>query len=152
MIEAAGGVVLRDRGGTTEVLVVHRPRYDDWSLPKGKLDASESAAAAAVREVEEETGVEADLGPELPSCTYRVGTEDKLVRWWLMQPRDGDPMRRPADHEVDLARWIAVDEADQLLSYPHERGILAAALRARGSSGRQVRGDRGVPEGRRRRR
>jgi 8-oxo-dGTP pyrophosphatase MutT (NUDIX family) len=135
VIEAAGGVVLRDRGGTTEVLMVHRPRYDDWSLPKGKLDGAEEPAAAAVREVEEETGVAADLGPELTTLTYRVGVELKRVRWWLMHPRDGDPDERPADREVDIARWVPLPEAEVLLSYADERRILAAAERRRAEVG-----------------
>ncbi len=127
MIEAAGGVVLRDRGANTDVLVVHRPRYDDWSLPKGKLDAGEDAAAAAVREVVEETGVAVELGTELAPITYRVRGRDKRVRWWMMRPISGNPARRPADSEVDVARWVPVEDALGLLTHPRERDVLVRA-------------------------
>jgi 8-oxo-(d)GTP phosphatase len=90
VIEAAGGVVLRVRD-EVEVLVVHRVRYDDWSLPKGKLDPGEAAATAAVREVEEETGVVAEVGEELRSIVYQVPGGVKRVRWFRMSPVDGDP-------------------------------------------------------------
>lgn len=128
-IEAAGGVVLRPTVGGTEVLVVHRPRYDDWSLPKGKLDPGEDAATAALREVAEETGVTAILGRELSSATYRVGDRPKRVRWFRMTPESGDPRQRPADHEVALARWVSVHDAAGLLTYGHERAILDECLR-----------------------
>ncbi len=86
IIEAAGGVVLRTEGGEPEVLVVHRVRHEDWSLPKGKLDPGERAEDAAVREVEEETGVRAGLGEELPDVHYEVAQGRKHVRWFRMTP------------------------------------------------------------------
>lgn len=132
IIEAAGGVVLRavspDGGGGLEVLVVHRPAYDDWSLPKGKLDPGESAVAAAVREVAEETGVMARPGPELPAMTYRVKGVHKRVRWFQMEYLDGDPDARPPDGEVDIARWVAVADAQLLLTYGPDRQLLSDAL------------------------
>lgn len=129
MIEAAGGVVLRGVGDAREVLVVHRPRYDDWSLPKGKLDDGEDPIAGALREVEEETGVQATAGRALPELRYRDARgRPKRVRWYLMQPELGDPADRDADHEVDEARWIHVREAPRLLTYPTEREILVHAL------------------------
>jgi 8-oxo-dGTP pyrophosphatase MutT (NUDIX family) len=127
-IEAAGGVVLRDSPRGVEVLVVHRVRYDDWSLPKGKLHPGEDAAGAARREVEEETGVRAAVGPELPSVTYHVGPARKRVRWFRMRPLDGDPTARPPDHEVDLARWVPLPDAARLLTYDLERRVLAPFL------------------------
>lgn len=129
MIEAAGGVVLRGRGADRELLVVHRPRYGDWSLPKGKLDPGEEAVAGALREVEEETGVQASAGRALPELRYRDAKDrPKRVRWYVMQPTSGDPADRAADDEVDVARWVHVSEALGLLTYPTEREILIHAL------------------------
>jgi 8-oxo-dGTP diphosphatase len=136
-VEAAGGLVLRDTSGpgdapaSTEVLVVHRPAYDDWSLPKGKLDPGEDAATAAVREVAEETGVTARVGPELPSVSYRVKAGPKRVRWFRMEPVTGDPAQRPPDGEVDIARWVAVADARRLLTYGPDRRLLTDALKDR---------------------
>jgi len=129
MIEAAGGVVLRAGSRGDEVLVVHRPRYDDWSLPKGKLDPGEDAQTAAVREVAEETGVIAALGDELPSVTYRVGSQPKRVRWFRMAPVSGDPTDRPPDAEVSRARWVPVQDAVRMLTYGLERRVLLGCLR-----------------------
>jgi 8-oxo-(d)GTP phosphatase len=128
MIEAAGGVVLRDGPDGREVLVVHRVRYDDWSLPKGKLDPPETAQEAAVREVAEETGVTATVGPSLGSSHYTVNGRPKRVRWFRMQAVAGDPSQRPADAEVDRAIWWPVDVALAGLSYDHERSLLRSVL------------------------
>jgi 8-oxo-dGTP diphosphatase len=123
-IEAAGGVVMRDDG---EVLVVHRPRYDDWSLPKGKLDPGETFEEAALREVWEETGVRARLVRELPSVEYSVRDRPKLVRYWLMEV-ESDPGFAPND-EVDSVRWLSPADAVELLSYDRDRGVVEAAGR-----------------------
>jgi 8-oxo-dGTP diphosphatase len=122
-VEAAGGIVLDDEG---RVAIVHRPRYDDWSLPKGKLDAGESFEEAALREVEEETGMRCSLGDELDPVRYRDNKgRPKLVRYWLMHVED-DPGFVPND-EVDELRWVTPGEAAELLTYPHDaelaRGI-----------------------------
>ena len=123
MIEAAGGVVLRDDG---RVAVVHRPRYDDWSLPKGKLDPGETFEQAALREIEEETGLRAALVRELPSTTYRDNKDrEKLVRYWLMEAVD-DPGFTPND-EVDELRWVTPAEATELLTYDRDRELVEAA-------------------------
>jgi 8-oxo-dGTP pyrophosphatase MutT (NUDIX family) len=119
LIEAAGGVVVRDG----QVALVHRPRYDDWTLPKGKLDRGESFEEAAVREVEEETGLRARLVRELSSATYRVGGRPKVVRYWLMEVEDDAPFV-PND-ETDELRWVSPDEAQRLLSYEHDRELVA---------------------------
>ena len=125
LVEAAGGVVWRRTpAGEVEVLLVHRPRYDDWTVPKGKLGAGEDHVAAALREVEEETGLRCRLGEELPSTSYvdRKG-RPKRVRYWSMTPAGGD--FTPTD-EVDEVRWLPVDAAASLLTYPRDRDVLDA--------------------------
>jgi 8-oxo-dGTP diphosphatase len=119
--EAAGGVVMRDG----LVAVVHRPRYDDWSLPKGKLDAGESFEEAALREVEEETGLRCRLERELPSVEYEVRGRPKLVRYWLMAV-EADP-GFVANDEVDDVRWLSPHDALDLLTYDRDKGVVAAA-------------------------
>ena len=121
-IHAAGGVVVRDG----KVLLVHRPRYDDWTLPKGKLDAGESFEEAALREIEEETGLRARLVRELPETHYEVRGRPKVVRYWLMEPEYEAPFE-PND-ETDALRWLSPDEAMALLSYDRDRDVLAAAV------------------------
>jgi 8-oxo-dGTP diphosphatase len=118
---AAGGVVVRDDG---RVAVVHRPRYDDWSLPKGKLDTGEGFEAGALREVEEETGVRGRIVGELDPTSYvdRKG-RDKLVRWYRMEV-DGAPLEFVPNDEVDELRWLTADEARALLTYEHDRTLL----------------------------
>jgi len=119
-VDAAGGVVVRDG----RVLVVHRPRYDDWSFPKGKLDPGESFEDAALREVEEETGLRCTLGRELPSIRYEAKGRPKLVRYWLMEAQ-AEPGFEP-NEETDDVRWVTPDEARELLTYDRDRDVLAA--------------------------
>jgi 8-oxo-dGTP diphosphatase len=125
LVLAAGGVVWR-RGadGIVEVVLVHRPRYDDWSLPKGKLDPGETDEQAALREVEEETTLTARLGPELPSTTYldRSG-KHKRVRYWAMTVLEGTPS---GCNEVDAAIWLPVAEAARRLTYSRDVDVLGA--------------------------
>ena len=125
-VKAAGGRVWRRAGDTIAIASAHRPRYDDWSLPKGKLDAGERWEEAALREVEEETGMRCRLGDELEPVTYqdRKG-RDKVVRYWLMEPED-DTDFVPND-EVDQLRWMAPPEAIEILSYPRDRELVQAA-------------------------
>jgi 8-oxo-dGTP diphosphatase len=119
-VEAAGGVVMRDG----RVAVVHRPKYDDWSLPKGKLDPGESSEDAALREVEEETGLRCELGPELPSIHYKDSKDrPKVVRYWQMTPVEGE--FSPTE-EVDELRWLEPEEAGALLTYERDREPLEA--------------------------
>ena len=127
-VKASGGVVWRrGDGGALELVVVHRPRYDDWSLPKGKLDPGEGWEDAALREVEEEVGLRCRLGEELPPVHYRDNKgREKAVRYWLMQPEDGDAPFTPND-EVDEMRWVDVEEAVALLSYPHDAELVRTA-------------------------
>jgi 8-oxo-dGTP diphosphatase len=129
LIRAAGGVVLRLREGTSpEVAVVHRVQYGDWTLPKGKLEPGESEADAALREVEEETGLRCRAVRYLDTVRYsdRKG-RPKTASYWLMVPVEGE--LRP-DHEIDDARWVAADEAASVLSYPRDAEIVAGALRS----------------------
>jgi 8-oxo-(d)GTP phosphatase len=103
---------------------VHRPRYDDWSLPKGKADPDESAADCALREVEEETGLRCALEYELPRSDYldALGRE-KRVRFWAMWPIEGEFAAGP---EVDELRWLSPRDALELLSYERDRRVLCA--------------------------
>ena len=120
---AAGGVVWRrGDGGGVEVALVHRPKYDDWSLPKGKLDPGESFEDAALREVEEETGLRAELGRYLGETTYRDNKHrEKLVRFWAMRALDGE--FAPSD-EVDELRWVPLGGAASLCRYPFDRDLI----------------------------
>jgi 8-oxo-dGTP diphosphatase len=129
VVQAAGGAVWRRAPvDDLQVLVVHRPRYDDWSLPKGKLENGETHAEAALREVEEETGLRCALGPELPSTFYRDRRDrPKTVRYWAMTAVAG---RFVASAEVDQMRWVSVDAAGDVLTYERDRAVLAALAAA----------------------
>ena len=125
-VEAAGGVLVREGPEGPMVAVVHRPRYDDWSLPKGKLDRGEGSEQAALREVEEETGYRCELGPELASNSYRDRKDrPKTVRWWLMTPLEGQ--FRPND-EVDEVQWHDLASAAAAVSYTRDAEIVKAAV------------------------
>ena len=128
VVAAAGGAVWRPAaGGGIETVVVHRPRYDDWSLPKGKLDAGENALAAAVREVCEETGLQVVAGRRSVRTHYEVAAGSKHVDYWLMQAVGGDAFT-PND-EVDEVRWLPVDDAAALVTHAHDRAVLADLAR-----------------------
>nr|WP_026425405.1 NUDIX hydrolase [Actinokineospora inagensis] len=121
-MHAAGAVLWRvDERGRIVVALVHRPRYGDWSLPKGKLDGGESTHAAAVREVAEETGWAAVLGRHLGRVDYPVPAGDKRVDYFAARAVTG--AFTPND-EVDELRWLPVDEAGPVLTYPHDRVVL----------------------------
>ncbi|MCP5026579.1 MAG: NUDIX hydrolase, partial [Actinomycetia bacterium] len=128
LVRASGGVVVRHDGPRARILLVHRPRYDDWTIPKGKLGPGETDEECAVREVEEETNVSCVLGPELPSIRYldKKG-RPKLVRYWLMDgptpPAEADDFE--ANDEVDRIRWVELAEARALLSYPRDLEVVA---------------------------
>jgi 8-oxo-dGTP diphosphatase len=124
---AAGGLVWRRGEHGPEVAVVHRPRYDDWSLPKGKLDRGEDFEQAALREVEEETGLRCRLGRTLGDASYRDKRDRaKLVRYFEMQPESGE--FAPND-EVDELRWVPLGGAAGELSYEFDRELVEKAAR-----------------------
>ena len=120
-IQAAGGVVMRDG----RVALVHRPEYDDWTLPKGKLDPGESFEEAALREVWEETGLRARPIRPLPEVRYEVRARPKVVRYWLMDVLE-DPGFEP-NSEVDELRWLSPADAAELLTYDRDKEVLEAA-------------------------
>jgi 8-oxo-dGTP pyrophosphatase MutT (NUDIX family) len=123
-IRAAGGVVWRVVEGRPEVAVVHRPKYGDWTFPKGKLDPGETEADAAFREVQEETGLRCVLGRELPSVEYLDGKgRHKRVRYWEMTVSDGE---FTVNDEVDRLEWLDLDGAGARLTYDHDRDVLDA--------------------------
>lgn len=125
-VRAAGGIVLRGEGPDRSVALVHRPRYDDWSFPKGRLDADEDEATAALREVEEETGLRCRLGPSVGAVTYRDRRgRAKVVRYFRM---DADGGGFTPNREVDELRWVPIEDAARLLSYAHDRSLLRQVL------------------------
>ena len=138
-IRAAGGVLWRptsDRDGQVEVAVIHRPRYDDWSLPKGKLAPGESTIDGAVREVLEETGFRVRVGRPLGEVRYTKSSgssvRPKVVRYWAMEAEGGSfsPSR-----EVDELRWLDIDSARKLLTRPLDVKVLDRFVRGPKLSG-----------------
>ena len=127
-IVSAGGVVLREHTNGLQVLLIHRERYDDWSLPKGKGEADELLPETAIREIQEETGVTARLGLRLPSLRYKVGKHPKAVHYWRSSVLSQRP-RRP-DHEVSAVKWFPIDAALEKATHPDERAVIEAAVQA----------------------
>ncbi|WP_395657268.1 NUDIX domain-containing protein [Nocardioides sp.] len=123
---AAGAVVFRPG---KRVLLVHRPRYDDWSFPKGKLDRGEHVLSAAVREVEEETGLHVRLGPPLTGQRYPVaGGRTKAVSYWVGRAVGSDDVSRyRSNAEIDKVAWFSFDDAMRKLTYEHDRVTLREA-------------------------
>lgn len=126
VVRAAGGVVVQGEGLERRIALVHRPRYDDWSFPKGKLLDGEREETGALREVLEETGLRCRLGAHVGAVTYadRNGRA-KVVRYWTMTIEGG--AFEPGD-EVDELRWTTVAEAEALLTYPHDRSLLRSVV------------------------
>lgn len=122
LVRAAGGVLWRRGDAGVEVLVVHRPRYDDWSFPKGKCEPGESFLDTALREVSEETGLQAVVGRPLPEVSYvdRLG-RPKVVRYWSMSVGSG---RFEPNDEVDEIAWLPLGDARGRLSYPRDAVLL----------------------------
>jgi 8-oxo-dGTP pyrophosphatase MutT (NUDIX family) len=142
-VRAAGGVVHRRVRGRQrwrlwkrlEVALVHRPRYDDWSFPKGKRERGETDEETALREVEEETGFTCTLGPDLGEIRYRDSKgRQKVVRYWAMDLLPGVSGEGfVPNREVDVLRWCRPTEADKLLSYEHDRVLLDRLKQSRSS-------------------
>ncbi|MCK7624615.1 NUDIX hydrolase [Streptomyces sp. RS10V-4] len=125
-IRAAGCVLWRRAaGGGIELALVHRPKWGDWSFPKGKLKAGEDARRGALREVLEETGMTCATGPELPTVRYRVGTRPKEVRYWAAEATGGGFV---PNKEVDRLRWAAPETARALLTQDRDRELVAVLL------------------------
>jgi 8-oxo-dGTP pyrophosphatase MutT (NUDIX family) len=123
LVRAAGGLVVRDG----KVLLVHRPRYDDWTFPKGKADEGESDEDCALREVAEETGLRCRLDRELTSTEYVDSRgRPKRVRWWRMTPV-GDDGFTP-NEEIGELLWISPEDAARLLTYDRDITLLEAAI------------------------
>jgi 8-oxo-dGTP pyrophosphatase MutT (NUDIX family) len=122
-VRAAGGVPWRRRAdGDVEVLLVHRPRYLDWTFPKGKVEPGETDEQAALREVEEETGLRCELGAELVGTTYRdPKLRTKIVRYWAMKPLQDDAVPQ---HEVDEVEWLPRESAADRLSHERDLDVL----------------------------
>ena len=125
-VQAGGGLVYRKRKGGVEVLVVHRPSYDDWSFPKGKQNPGEKLKETALREVEEETGYRCRLKGRGGQVRYPVGRNQvKEVSYWAMKVKSG--RFRPND-EVDEVRWVEPDRARELLTWPRDVNLLKSFL------------------------
>ena len=127
-ILAAGAVLWRPQDGTgaPEIATIHRPRYDDWSLPKGKVDPGETEPVTAVREIEEETGFRAHLGRRLMTVSYPVDQGIKKVCYWAARCVSGE---FSVNAEVDELSWLPADQAMKALSYPHDRKVLRRFLK-----------------------
>jgi 8-oxo-dGTP pyrophosphatase MutT (NUDIX family) len=123
VVRAGGGIVWRyGEGGGVEIVLVHRPVYDDWSFPKGKLHPGETEAQAALREVQEETGLRCRLSREVGTAAYRdPKRRPKTVRYWEMTPTAGT--LGPAN-EIDDARWVPLRDVPRLLTYDHDWRLL----------------------------
>jgi len=140
VIPAAGTLPWRRREGRLEVALVHRPKYDDWSWAKGKLDPGEPLCVAAARETFEETGLQVSLGIPLPRATYTVldgegGPATKEVHYWAAQVVGGSGV---LEHEIDEVRWVDARTAHELLDYGRDREQLLAVVRADREDGLQT--------------
>lgn len=124
-VRAAGVILLRGTQGRYETLAVHRPHRSDWSLPKGKIDPGEHVVNAAIRECDEETGIQAVLGSRLPTQKYIALGRSKTVEYWVAQARNEEEFV-PND-EVDELRWISVQQAKSLLTYEHDVALVEQA-------------------------
>jgi 8-oxo-dGTP diphosphatase len=130
VVLAAGGIVWRQSRRRREIALVHRPKFDDWTLPKGKLDPGERWQDAAVREVEEETGFEVQLVGFAGGYTYLSGRAPKVVLYWHMEV-DPDARFAPEDMgEVDALEWLTVRKARRRLTYPRDRQVLMESARS----------------------
>jgi 8-oxo-dGTP diphosphatase len=124
MIRAAGAIIWRENSPfDLEVLVIHRPQYDDWTFPKGKVDDGESSIAAAYREVKEETGVDAVFGQYLGTTSYKVDDNKKKVKYWMARAKN-DPTPFIPNSEVDKIEWVDSKTARHFLTHDEDRDLL----------------------------
>jgi 8-oxo-dGTP diphosphatase len=123
VILAAGGLILREASTEEQVLIVHRKRYGDWSLPKGKLNEGESYETAALREVKEETGCICELGEYVGAIGYKANGAPKVVLFWRMTVKEQGPIQDL--DESKEARWLSIPDALERLSYPQEKSLLS---------------------------
>ncbi|WP_328528752.1 NUDIX domain-containing protein [Nocardioides sp. NBC_00368] len=133
-IPAAGVVVFRELHDLPEVALVHRPKYDDWSFPKGKVDPGETVPVAAIREVHEETGLRVALGRPLRTQRYPVEAGQKVVHYWVGRTAigaDDDVDSYQINDEIDEVEWMSVEKARKRLTYPHDRETLQQAFDVR---------------------
>src|SRR5262245_25483479 len=129
--KSSSGVSPPESSPPAQVLIVHRPKYDDWSFPKGKADPGESIEQTALREVREETGIDARIIQVLPIVRYTYGDargnpRPKVVHYFLMEPSGG--ALAVNGHEIDLAEWLEPRQALLRLSYDHDRDLLSRAI------------------------
>ena len=126
IIRAAGALLWQYSGSVLQIAVVHRDRYDDWTLPKGKLKKGETWQQAALREVKEETGYDAHILDFAGAVAYEAKGKPKVVRYWHMLAQ-GEPSEK-LDTEVDTVRWLPIDKALKLLQYPLEKSLLEETI------------------------
>jgi 8-oxo-dGTP diphosphatase len=127
LIRAAGGLVWRTSGKRREVLVIHRPRYNDWTLPKGKVKAGECWEDAARREVEEETGYHVEIDSFADILFYYVEGRPKVILFWNMHPSEDEPSAEydsDSPDEGDAVRWLTIQEALELITYDSEKALI----------------------------
>jgi len=129
VIQAAGGVLWKDDGGQKKLAVVHRHKHNDWSLPKGKVDKSESWKETALREVLEETGYAAKIKKYAGSISYLLDGKPKVVLYWHMKIKSEKKDRM--NGEVDEVRWVTIEEAEKLLDYREELNIIKSVPKKR---------------------
>jgi 8-oxo-dGTP diphosphatase len=129
VVEAAGGVIWRKTSSGIKIAIIHRKRYNDWTLPKGKRESGESWQETALREAEEETGCPVSLGAFIGSTSYLVSNRPKVVLFWLMSTKSKRDCRLEPNNEVDCVKWVSPSSALKLLNYKDERAILREATK-----------------------
>lgn len=138
VILAAGGLVWRTSSRGREIALIHRPKYNDWTLPKGKLDDDETWQDCAVREVREETGLEVRLGEFAGGCAYLTKRAPKIVLYWHMDV-DGETRFAGENAEVDALEWLSVEDARRRLTHRRERRVLVESVADGGAPRRRRR-------------
>jgi len=136
LIRAAGGLVWRVKGDQYEIVIIHRPRYDDWTLPKGKLKEDERWEEAAVREVWEETGYGVEIVSFANALFYYVSERPKIVLFWNMKVKGEISQSHPASDspdEGDQVKWLSLEEALACMTHEDEKELLMSEFKRRPS-------------------